>query len=207
MGETQAAAEITENQEAHGFRHWFIHVFRWWLLPLPLIHIAVVQYISAIDLGVFADRSDTKDLFEIIHPAILATAFVVAALSFWMTRRFTFGWLTALTAVLFCREMHFVGSGVILVGGLLILIVVAARNPVHRRAFVQQRWAITLFLFCILCYTISQMFDRNTFAHIGRVIVQNESFEILHSSNVEESMESLGGLCLLLSILTTRRKD
>ena len=117
MNETSSTSEPSRSQR---FRRWFSQTFYWWLLLIPAIHLGLISYLSQQKIGIFHNEVDPKVLFEQIHPAILVV-FTLLSLQGWrLTRRYAFGWMTIFGCVLFCREMHFYGSGPILVGGLLL---------------------------------------------------------------------------------------
>ncbi|MFH0945605.1 MAG: hypothetical protein V2A76_10445 [Planctomycetota bacterium] len=191
-----------EPSRAQRFRHWFRRTFYWWLLLIPAIHLALISYLSHQKVGIFHNEVEPKVLFEVIHPALLVL-FTLLSLQGWrLTRQFAFGWMTLFGAVLFCRELHFYGSGPILVGGLLFLLWAAIKKKEERRAFLAQRWAASLFTLSFVSYVVSQLLDRGVFEFIGRVIVWNFRWILLYRSNMEETLEALGGLFLVFTTLT-----
>lgn len=199
MNETSSTSEPSRSQR---FRRWFSQTFYWWLLLIPAIHLGLISYLSQQKIGIFHNEVDPKVLFEQIHPAILVV-FTLLSLQGWrLTRRYAFGWMTIFGCVLFCREMHFYGSGPILVGGLLLLLRAAIKQPEERRAFLSQRWAASWFTLSFVSYVVSQLLDRGVFEFIGRVIVWNFRWTLLHRSNMEETLETLGGLFLVFTTLT-----
>jgi len=183
------------------FRYWFAHVFHWWLLAVVPIHLGLISYLSQYDLGIFRDEDATKRVFELIHPAVLVGFTLVSLQGYRLTRSTQFGWLTLFGAVLFCRELHFFGSGPILVGGLLMLLWAAVRQVEERRSFLAERWPASLFTLSFVSYVISQLLDRGVFQFSIQTIRGNPHWILLHRSNMEESLETLGGCFLLLTAL------
>ena len=194
-------ASIGEQGRLVRFWNWAKGTFVWWLLFIPVIHFALVKYLSSEDLLFFQESAYVKQVFEIIHPSLLFVTMLLCWQGWRLSGRFAFGWLALFASCMFCREVHFEGSSVILVVGSLTLLAVAVRRTDERRAFLERRWACSFYFMGLICYLISQLLDRGILKHVIRWVTQDSSFKIFHSSNVEESMESLGGLFLLLTPL------
>ena len=59
------------------------------------------------------------------------------------------------------------------------------------------RWATPLLGMCFVCYLSSQLLDRGIVKRIGWLILWDTSWKPAYSSNLEEALETLGGLFLL----------
>ena len=63
------------------------------------------------------------------------------------------------------------------------------------------RLASSLMATCYIIYALSQLLDRNVAMRIGRLLLWDATWEIPYTSQIEESLETLGGLCLVLTVV------
>lgn len=192
------SAAVAEPGRWRRFWRWATQSFHWWLLLIPAIHFAMVQYLSINDLLIFAKSGPTKEFFEIVHPTVLACCLLVLLQGWRLTGKFSFGWMTLFIFCMLCRELHFYGSSAIMAGGSLILLFVAIRRRDERRAFFEKRWASSFYFVGLVCYMVSQMLDRNLINHVVRFVINDQSFKIVAENKIEESLEALGGFFMLL---------
>lgn len=188
------------------FTRWLREDFVWWLPALPLLVAALVYYLSAINFQEWQHSWPLKSKLEIAHPVLL---FVFLAGSFqgWrIARIYSFAWLTILSAVLFLRELHFFGTDALVYLTLILLGVAAYRAPQNLRALFRNRWASSLLAIGFFCYFCSQAFDRGLWKFVIGIAMRDPEFDIMNDSQIEESLETLGGFFLMLVPFTMRSR-
>ena len=185
---------------------WARRDFIWGLLIVPILFIALVYYFSAVNFLGWADRNLFKSLMEIVHPALLAGFLLVSVIRLWGSRDTAFAYLAVLSVFVLGRELMGQGSTFILFAALIGLIIYGRWHPDRIASLLQSRWALSFLGMCFVCYLCSQLLDRGIVKRIGWLIFWDTSWKPPFSSNLEESLESLGGFFLLLTPFVIRAR-
>jgi hypothetical protein len=183
---------------------WVRRDFKWGLLIMPILLSALVYRLSVADFQGWGDHSVFKPLMEIVHPALLAGFLLVSLLRLWVSRDTAFAFLAVLSAFVLGRELMGQGSTFILYAALIGLIIYGNRHPDRIASLLRSKWATSFLGMCFVCYLSSQLLDRGIIKRIGWLILWDTSWKPPFSSNLEEALESLGGLFLLLSPFAIR---
>jgi hypothetical protein len=178
---------------------WVRRDFKWVLLIVPLLYIVLVYSLSEADFQGWGDHSVFKPLMEVVHPALLAGFLLVSLLRLWVSRDTAFAFLAVLSVFVLGRELMGQGSTFILYAALMGLIIYGNRYPDRIASLLQSKWATSFLGMCFVCYLSSQLLDRGIVKRIGWLILWDTSWKPPFSSNLEEALESLGGLFLLLT--------
>jgi len=186
---------------------WVVRDFIWGLLIIPILLIVLVYSLSAVNFQGWADHSVFKPLMEIVHPALLASFLLVSLLRLWMSRDTAFAFLAVLSGFVLGRELMGQGSTIILYAGLIGIIVYGHRHPDRIGSLLRSKWATSFLGMCFMCYLISQLLDRGIVKRIGWLILWDTSWKLPFSSNLEEALESLGGMFLLFTPLVIHAGD
>jgi hypothetical protein len=179
---------------------WFLKYFRWPLLfAIPLIAL-IVAALSSQDFQGWGAEYVLKNKLEIAHPGLLF-AFTLVTLAGWLLRGHRIsGWMSLLGAAFFMREIHFEGSDYLMVVIVLGIFVYVWRNPDRFSALWKAHWPLSLLAMCFISYACSEvLFDRGLIKQPFEIIFDDPEWMLPYSSNIEESLETLGGLFLLLS--------
>lgn len=176
------------------------------LLIVPVLHVVVIYYLSEINYLGWGDRNLFKALMEIVHPALLAGFLLVSLVRLWASRDSVFAFLAVLSAFVLGRELMGQGSTFILIAALVGLIIFGRKFPDRIASLLQSRWALSFLFMCFVCYLASQLLDRGIVKRIGWLILWDTSWKPPFSSNLEESLESLGGFFLLLIPFAVRAR-
>ena len=185
---------------------WVRRDFIWAMLMVPVLHILLVYHLSATNFSGWADRNAFKALMEIVHPALLAGFLLISLLRLWVSRDAVFAFLAVLSVFVLGRELMGQGSTFILFAGLIGLIIYGRTHPDRIVSLLQSRWAMSFLGMCFVCYLCSQLLDRGIVKRIGWLIFWDTSWKPPFSSNLEESLESLGGFFLLLTPFAIRTR-
>jgi len=175
--------------------------FMWWTLLLPLAVALSVYVMSGADIMGWGRQGEVKDLMEVLHPSVLGFGLASAVTAWALTRDRA---LLLLAAVcLFClgRELAGQGSSVILILGLFLCIWYADGHRLELESFLASHVPRSLVALCFVSYGASQVLDRGILKHSGRLVLGDSEWNIRFSSNMEESLETFGGLCLLMAVL------
>ncbi len=183
---------------------WARRDFYWWLLLVPAVVAPAVYALSEADVFGMGDGSRFKVQMEVVHPSLLA---VMAGLSWgwWAVARTpAFAFLGVLALFVFAREFMGQGSSEILYLGVIGLLVYGNRRRETIEPFLKNRLATSLVGACVACYVLSQLLDRNILLGIARGLSGNAGLKIGQSSNMEEALETTGGLLLMLTPVAVR---
>ncbi|MBK6940695.1 MAG: hypothetical protein IPH13_10925 [Planctomycetes bacterium] len=186
---------------------WFRRNYAAWFSLIPIVGLATFRTLAARDVFGWNDEPTCKGMMEIVHPTILATLAVIAWVRCAVARSWIHGWLGALGTVLFCREIHFAGASIVLVGGGGVLAWLAWKHAARMAPLAGRRVVLSLFLTGFVCYAGSQILDRNVFKHVGRAVTSDKKFKLAYSSPMEECLEALGGACLLVASVMVRARS
>jgi hypothetical protein len=183
---------------------WVRRDFKWGLLIVPILYIVLVYSLSEADFQGWGDHSVFKPLMEVVHPALLAGFLLVSLLRLWVSRDTAFAFLAVLSVFVLGRELMGQGSTFILYAALMGLIIYGNRYPDRIASLLRSQWATSFLGMCFVCYLSSQLLDRGIVKRIGWLILWDTSWKPPFSSNLEEALESLGGLFLLLTPFAIR---
>ncbi len=178
---------------------WVRRDFKWGLLIIPVLSSVLVYSLSAANFLEWGDHSVFKALMEIVHPALLAGFLLVSLLRLFISRDTVFAFLAVLSVFVLGRELMGQGSTILLYAGLIGLIVYGNRHPDRIASLLHSKWATSFLGMCFVCYLSSQLLDRGLVKRIGWLLLWDTSWKPLFSSNLEEALESLGGLFLLFT--------
>jgi hypothetical protein len=188
-------------------RGWAGRDFIWGLLTIPILLMVIVYYLSATNFHGWGNQSKFKLLMEVAHPALLAGFLLISLLRLWMSRDTAFAFLAVLSGFVLGRELMGQGSTIILYAGLIGLIIYGNRHPDSIGSLLGSRWATSFLGMCFVCYLSSQLLDRGIIKRIGWVILWDTTWKLPFSSNLEEALESLGGMFLLFTPLVIHAGD
>jgi len=181
--------------------------FKWGLLIIPVLWSVLVYCLSAANFLGWGDSGVFKPLMEIAHPTLLAGFLTVSLLRLWVSRDAAFGFLAVLSVFVLGRELMGQGTTIFLYAGLIGLIVYGNRHPHRIATLLHAKWATSFLGMCFVCYLGSQLLDRGIVKRIGWLILWDTSWKPPFSSNLEEALETLGGLFLFFASLTLRSGD
>jgi hypothetical protein len=179
---------------------WFKSKFRWsLLLSVPLVALTIAA-LSSQDFLNWGTEYVLKAKLEIVHPALLF-GFVIVSLGGWLVKGLhVSAWMALLGAAFFMREIHFEGSDYLMVIVLLGIFTYAWRNSNHFTKLWIAQWPLSMLVMCFISYASSEiLFDRGLIKQPFEIIFNDPDWMLPHSSNIEESLETLGGLFILLS--------
>ena len=88
---------------------------------------------------------------------------------------------------------------------MIALAVFAYRRPEDVAALFRNRMVRSLLIMCLFCYFISQFMDRGLAKRMVRPFLGDPEWEIPNSTQMEETLEALGGIFLLCTGLVLRR--
>lgn len=189
----------------NALRMWVRRDFIWPLLIIPILLVVLVYHASEANFRGWGDSRVFKPLMEILHPSLLTGFLVASLLRLVACRDSAFAFLMVLSAFVLSREIMGQGSSIILYAGLIGLIVYGNKQPQRIASLLSSRWAASFLGMCFVCYLSSQLLDRGAVKRLGWLILWDTSWEPPHASNLEEALESLGGLFLLLAPLAIRQ--
>lgn len=180
---------------------WFLNRYYWVLLLLPAL-VSLLVYKLA-EANVFGWQSSTpcKLVMEIIHPSLLTGGMLLALVGWRYSRNTSLAFVGVMCAFTLARELCGQGTSFILYIGLLGLITYGYYNLDKLATLLNSRLASSLMATCFIIYAISQLLDRGAAVRVGRLLLWDASWEIPYTSQIEESLESLGGLCLLFTVV------
>ena len=181
--------------------------FIWGLLIIPILSSVFVYSLSAADFLEWGDYGVFKAQMEVLHPVLLAGFLLVSLLRLWVSRDATFAFLAVLSVFVLGRELMGQGSSIFLYAGLIGLIVYGNRHPDRIASVLRSKWATSFLGMCFVCYLSSQLLDRGVVKRIGWLLLWDTSWKPPFSSNLEEALESLGGLFLLFTPFAIRAGD
>ncbi len=167
----------------------------WWPLLLgPLAMVGV--YIAGL-----AGRLEyvSKPIHERMAPWLLLIPLVGFALRAAVARKEFYLFMAVFSAVLFCREWHFTGTGPGVYVGLGLLAFWAVRRKDHLWVWVAGS-PLRIWLGSVLAtYALSQLIARRFFRHLG--LPYEDEFHIA----LEETVETAGHLMMIVVLLLAWR--
>ena len=181
---------------------WIRKEFIWGYLFAPIVLTILMYYVSDNNIFGWQDSSYCKDQLEIIHPSFLGFAVILAFLGWLWTKDFAPACLGILSAGALGREILGQGHTFIFVIVILIVIIFTEQNRNKMTTLLKSKLSTSLLGMTFVCYIISQMLDRGLVKRIGWLITWDTSWKPMYSSNLEESLETLGGLFLVFTIIS-----
>ena len=189
--------------------NWFRKDFIWPLLCIPFLFALLMFFVF--DKALFGSMVEGewktwnesrrwKDIFEIVHPALLALGTFLGFLGMVKYRKTAFVFLGSLCAFALFREIAGQGWTFVFYGGILILIFYAQRNPEKLALLHESRWTLSFVSMVFFCYALSQLLDRGLVKRLAKPFTETKWPP--YSSSIEESLESLGGFFLVLAVLS-----
>jgi hypothetical protein len=181
--------------------NWFkTHYLRPFLLA-PLVWGVIVYQLSYSDVLGWSDSSTCKALMEIIHPTLLAMGALLGFGGWKFTQSASAAFLGGICFFALAREIGGQGTSFVLYLGLIGLIAYGHSNYTKLISLLHSRFASSCLATGFICYAISQLFDRGVIKRLGWLFTLDTSWKPPFSSQIEESLETLGGAFLLLAVI------
>lgn len=181
---------------------YFRERFIWWLLLAPVLLVVLVYFLSDANIFGWQHQRTQKGHMEVLHPCLLAASVLLSLFGWLRSKDAALGLLAAVCSACFGRELAGQGTSIYLALGLIICIWYAHTRRQQIATLLQSRWALAFVAMGFINYALSQLLDRGVIRGIGRLITQSGGWQPPYASNLEESLESLGGLFLLLAATT-----
>lgn len=182
---------------------WFRTRYRWVLLLVPAIWSITVYLLADANAMGWNDAAICKATMEILHPALLATGAVIAFFGWALTRNVSLAFLGTMCAFALSREFGGQGTSFILYAGLVGLITYGHTRLDAIATFLDSRFASSLMATGYICYAISQLLDRGVVKRLGWLVTWDTSWKPPYATQLEETMEALGGTFLALTVVVT----
>lgn len=180
---------------------WFREQYIWSLLLAPAVCAFVIYQLSDANVWGWQTAGELKATMEIIHPSLLAFGALISLAGWALTKKQSLAFVGAMCGFAFFRELGGQGTSVVLYLGLIALIVYAQTKPEKLLLLLGSRVATSVMATGFICYAVSQLLDRGVIKRIGWMFTWDTSWKPPYSSQMEESLETLGGACLLLTVI------
>jgi hypothetical protein len=180
---------------------WFRNRYLWILLLPPVLVSVVVYKLAEANIFGWSSTAQNKLVMEIIHPSLLMGGALLALAGWRYSRNTSLAFVGVMCAFTLARELGGQGTSFILYIGLIGLITYGYNNLDKLATLLESRLASSLMATAFIIYAISQLLDRGVAMRVGRLLLWDASWEIPFTSQIEESLESLGGLCLMLTVV------
>jgi len=184
-----------------GMPAFFSHRYLWWFLLAPVLFSVVIYTLVDLNAWGWQKANVLKATMEIVHPALVCIAGLLGFIGWVVYRRTTLIFIGFLCLFVFFRELGGQGTSIILYLGLIALITWAWANPHRVQLLRLSPWALSALATAFICYGFSQMLDRGVVKRLGWAFTWDTSWEPPYSSQLEESLETFGGLMLLFMTL------
>jgi hypothetical protein len=184
------------------FPKWFSNDFYWGFLIIPFLFAGIIYGLSDADIFGWHRYKTCKHAMEIIHPSLLALTVAVSVAGYLKTKNRAFMFIAVLGAFALFREIFGQGTTFVFIIGIIGLMVYGDQHSERISTLLESRWMMSLLAMCFICYILSQLLDRGVIKRIGWLILWDTSWRLPHSSNMEESLESLGGFFLLITSIS-----
>ncbi len=190
-------------------------VFVWWknefpflALLIPIVIGLVILAVSSFNLFGWHDEGLAKDQLEIAHPSLLAIAVILSILGRILYKDLSLSFMILLSGALLSREILGQGNSWIVYLAIIILIVWAEFSQKGGPTSLKNHKPATIALFlAFFSYLISQILDRGLIKTLMRFVSGDPELKIPYSSNIEESLETLGGFFVVLTIIHIMRYE
>lgn len=176
---------------------WWQPTLWWWSAVWPLTAICVIVWASGPGLGAFVGKYALtgKDFQEVLGPSVLLGAICVGlSLMHSLHSRYLL-WLTALATLLWCREMHFPGTGLGVYLGLVLWGIWGWRDLNVRRIWQTPALCSLCLLGTLGWYAIAKSVDDGCWKWLP--------YSGWWSVNVEETLETGGHFSMLLTVFSS----
>ena len=172
-------------------------VLPWWSSFWLLGGISLLVWANASGLGWFVGKYawTGKDFQEVLGPTILAAAMVIGLYQFLVDPNEEQGWRVALPLILFCREWHFAGTGTGVFIALSAWIFWGFHDAAVRASLPRRRAFVGHTLGAFLVYALAMSLDIGCWKFLA--------LSSLYSTNLEETLESLGHFAILTALFAT----
>jgi hypothetical protein len=181
---------------------WMRRDFMWGFIVVPALFILLIYNLSEADVFGWQESSCCKNDLEILHPMLLAFTLMISILGLLKTKDISVLCLCFLCGGALAREILGQGYTFVFVISIVGVIVYANQNLERMTTLLKSKLSSSLLGMCFICYFISQLFDRGIIKRIGWLVTMDTSWKPPYSSNIEESLETLGGLFLLLTVIS-----
>lgn len=180
---------------------WFWTTYFWPLLAVPVIYIAAIYLLADADFLGWNNYRVHKAQFEIVHPVVLAAGSVIALIARARIADTSLTFLAAICGFCFMRELGGQGTSTFLYLSFLGLIAYWHLRRSKLNTLGDSPMALSSMATGLLSYAGSQFLDRGLIDRIGRLFVEDPSWRVPYTSQIEESLEALGGAFLLLTVV------
>lgn len=180
---------------------WFREQYLWPFLLAPAVCGFIIYQLADANVWGWQTAGELKATMEIIHPSLLALGALIALASWALTKKQSLAFVGAMCGFAFFRELGGQGTSIVLYLGLIALIVYAQKKPEKLLLLLGSRVATSLMATGFICYALSQLLDRGVIKRIGWLFTWDTSWKPPYSSQMEESLETLGGACLLVTVI------
>ncbi|HJP05254.1 MAG: hypothetical protein QGH46_09410 [Gammaproteobacteria bacterium] len=179
---------------------WFRTRYLRVLLLIPIIWYVITYMLADANFMGWSNASTAKDFLEIVHPSLLASGVALGLLGFAITKNSSLLFISVMCTFGLAREIGGQGTSIILYLGLIALITYGYANRDKVQTLLQSRLASSCMATTFICYLVSQLLDRGVIKRIGWLFIQDTTWVPPYSSQIEESLESLGGAFLLATV-------
>lgn len=182
---------------------WFRTRYLWILLLAPALWGIIVYQLADANVMGWNDSAICKAAMEFLHPALLMAGALIVFSGWALTRNVSLAFLGVMFVFVLSREFGGQGTSMILYTGLVGLITYGHARPGKLATLLDSRFASSLLATGFICYAISQLFDRGVVKRLGWLVTWDTSWIPPYATQIEETMETLGGAFLVLAALTT----
>jgi hypothetical protein len=179
-------------------RAWMTNGFDWKLMLIPVGVIVAVFLVTFHNVMGWSDEDRFKSMMEVVHPAFLVIMAAVSWGKWYRLQQPVFAFVGVLSLFVLSREILGEGSSVILYIGIIGISLYGRKHSEIVNTMFSSRMAASLITATILCYALSQCFDRGTFRWFFRQYYGDPRWMLWGSSNFEEALEATGGFFLMM---------
>jgi hypothetical protein len=179
---------------------WLYNDFKWPLLILIPVVACLINFLAHQDFLGWSANNVLKSKLEIIHPALLAGFALVSLMGWRMYSSAALGGMAWLGFAFVMREIHFEGSDYLM--GVIVVIVLGSawRSPERYVDLWNSDWVVSLLFMGFVSYFCSEiLLDRGLIKQPFELLYGDPDWKLPFSTQMEESLETLGGLFLFLS--------
>ncbi len=167
----------------------------WWPMLLLLLFVAILIG-RLIYTKVLPGEEVMRPYMEWAALRVLPVATIYAAIRFAIQRECFFLWLVGLSAVLFCRELHFAGTSAGVYVGLVVLLWIAMHWYWSFASYWSSRTVMTILLSIFFLYFLAVTLDRN----LWKFIPDRGEW----ASPLEEVLEFMGHVGVVILVILAR---
>jgi hypothetical protein len=171
-------------------------------LLAPIIFGVGVYMLSHTNHWGWNNPAECKALMEILHPMLLGIGVILGFSGWTIQKNSSAAFLGSICISALAREIGGQGTSFILYAGLIVLIVYGYNNYKRLAGVLHSQFILSCVATGFICYAISQLFDRGVIKRLGWLFTWDTSWKPPYSSQIEESLETLGGAFLLLAVVS-----